>query len=154
MSEDPVVLRHHDAVGQAKLFAAFSIVLFAIPLLAFVFNAPPKWWLLALVPAALLTSYFAMRLLTMKVVLDGRGLNEPAPFRPTVVTPWDDCVRVRRTEDKGAMGLVFLGIAVEHQGGWKHQIVALNMNTRDPSAERTVEDWLKAIRDAKRRYTR
>ena len=153
MSDDPVVLRHSDTVGQARLYGAFSVVLFAIPLLAFIFDAPPKWWLLPLVLLSIVSGYFAMRLLTMRVVLDENGLNEPAPFRPTVVTPWDDLVRVRRTEDNRAMKLSFLGIAVEHKGGWKHQIIALNISTRDPSAETIVDGWLQAIREAKRRHS-
>jgi hypothetical protein len=134
------------------VFGAFSAVLFGVPAISFILDAAPKWWLLALLPLALLTGYSALRLATLKVVLDERGILEPAPMRPTVVTPWDDAVRVRRTEEKGRIGLIFLGISVEHKGGWKHQLVALNINTRDPRADATVDEWLTLIRDAKRRY--
>ena len=154
MGGDLIVLRHRDAIGQARIFGAFTGLLVAIPLAAFVFDAAPKWWLLALALPAAVTGYSTLRLLTLRVLLDENGVNEPAPFRPTVVTPWDDLVRVRRTEEKGAIGLTFLGIAVEHRGGWKHQITALTINTRDPSAEQTIDEWIAAIRDAQRHYTR
>jgi len=44
-------------------------------------------------------------------------------------------------------------VVVEHQGGWKHELVALNLNTRDPRAESTIEEWLKTIREAKRDFS-
>ncbi|MBN2177718.1 MAG: hypothetical protein JW722_08730 [Demequinaceae bacterium] len=153
MDETPIVLRHRDALNQAMLFGAFALLLLAVPAIAFAVDAPPKWWLLALLPFGLLTGYATLRLITLRVVLDEDGVNEPAPFRPTVVTPWDDVVRVRRTEDKGAIGLSFLGVMIEHKGGWKHQVAALNMNTRDPQADKTIEEWLTTIREAKRRFT-
>lgn len=153
MAEDSIVLRHRDAGGQTMMFGAFSAFLLGIPTLAFVFDAAPKWWLLALLPLALLTGYSTLRLATLRVVLDERGILEPAPMRPTVVTPWGDVVRVRRTEEKGSIGLTFLGVIVEHRGGWKHQLVALNLNTRDPRAEATIDEWLMVIRDAKRRFS-
>jgi hypothetical protein len=103
-----------------------------------------------LLPFALVAGYAAFRLVTLRVVLDERGVCEPGPFRPTVITPWDDVVRVRRTQEKGAVRLSFLGIAIEHKGGWKHQVLALTINTRDPRAEQTVDAWISAIRDAKR----
>ncbi len=152
MSEAPVVLRHRDSLRQSAMFGAFAAVLWLIPALAFIFDHKAKWGLIALVPFGLLTGYFAFRLLTARVVLDARGLNEPAPFRPTVVTPWSDLVRVRRTEDVRGGRLTFLGVGVEHQGGWKHQVVALNINNRDPRGEKTIEEWLVAIREAKRRF--
>lgn len=154
MDEGPIVLRHRDAISQAKIFGSFSVILSAIPVLAFAFDSPLKWWLLALAPLALLAGYSTLRLLTLRVVLDENGLNEPAPFRPTVVTPWDDLLRVRRSEQKGTAGMSFLGVMVEHQGGWKHRVIALTINTRDPSADKTIDEWLKAIREAKQRHSR
>jgi hypothetical protein len=153
MNEDPIVLRHSDARSQAMMFGAFAALLVGIPTVAFIFDAPPKWWLLALLPLALLAGYSALRLATLKVLLDDRGICEPAPMRPTVVTPWDDVVRVRRTEERGSIGLTFLGVMIEHQGGWKHQVVALNINTRDPRADTTIDEWITLIREGKRRYS-
>ncbi|MCJ7827114.1 MAG: hypothetical protein MUP36_02600 [Demequinaceae bacterium] len=153
MAETPIVLRHRDALNQAMLFGAFVLLLLAIPTIAFIIDASPKWWLLVLLPLALLAGYAALRLVTLRVVLDENGVGEPAPVWPMVLTPWDDVVRVRRSEEKGAIGLSFLGVMIEHKGGWKHQVAALNMNTRDPLADKTIDEWLAAIREAKRRYT-
>lgn len=136
------------------MFGSFAAVLFAFPGIALVTASPMRWWLLLLVPFGLLVAYSAVRLLTLRVVLDETGLLEPAPFRPTVRTPWEDLVRVRRTEDPRALGLTFLGVGIEHKGGWKHQVLALNINNRDPLAEATIDDWMEQIREAKRRFLR
>ncbi len=135
------------------MFWTFSGVLLAFPALAFVSGTSARWYLLALVLPALFAGYFAFRLVTLRVVLDDRGVCEPNPLRPTIITPWDDVVRVRRTEEKGTARLTFLGVGIEHKGGWKHQVLALSINTRDPRAAETIEGWLTAIREAKREHS-
>lgn len=153
MPDVPVVLRHRDSRSQAWMFGAFAAVLLAIPGAAFVTSSSARWWLLVLVAIAIFPAYACVRLATLRVVLDEHGVNEPAPFRPTIVTPWADVVRVRRTEDPGAMRLTFLGVSIEHKGGWRHQVMALNMNDRDPTAGPTIAAWIEEIREAKKRYT-
>lgn len=150
----PRVLQHRDAVRQAAMFAAFAVILTVLPVASFVSGFAGRWWMAALLVPAALTGYSAVRLATLKVVLDAQGLQERQPWgRPTVVTPWDDVVRVRRTEDDGALRLRFLGVAIEHTGGWRHQVLALNISTRDPLADQTVTEWITAIRDAKRHFS-
>ena len=153
MGGDAVVLRHRDTRNQSIMFGSFGLLLLAIPVTAFLTDAPPKWWLLLLLPLGLLAAYSSLRLATLRVILDDTGVREPAPLRPTVVTPWDDVVRVRRTEEKGAIGLSFFGVSIEHKGGWKHQLIALNITTRDPRAETTVDEWILAIREGKRSHS-
>lgn len=132
------------------MYGSFAVVCALFPTLAFVAGSGARWWLAVLFPIAALLAYSALRLATLRVILAPDGIREPAPLRPTVLTPWEDVVRVRRTERPGAMGLSFLGVSVEHQGGWKHQIIALNITTRDPLAEKTIDEWLAAIRSARR----
>lgn len=135
------------------MFGSFAALLLLIPAGAFLTGSSARWWLLVLAPFALLAGYSALRLMTLRVVLDETGVREPAPFRPTIVTPWKDVIRVRRTEESGAMKLTFLGVSIEHKGGWRHQVIALNINNRDPSAEATVSEWITAIREAKKRFS-
>ena len=137
------------------MYGAFAVFLLGLPALTFATAWHGRWWLLVLVPFGLLLAYAALRLLSLKVVLDERGVNEIQPlFRPTIVTAWDDIVRVRRTESDGAVGLRFLGVSIEHRsdGGFKHQVLALNIPARDPLADATVAGWVKQIRDAQKRF--
>jgi hypothetical protein len=153
MDAVPVTLRHPDARKQGSMFGAFAVALLVGAVAAVVFGATARWVLLAVLgPLGLLTGYFAFRLATARVILDERGLCEPAPFRPTVVTPWKDVVRVRRAEDIRGSRLTFAGVAIEHKGGWKHQVLALTISTRDARSTDVVDGWIRAIREAKATY--
>ena len=148
-----VVLRHKDANRQALMFGSFAVLILAIPTFNFVTASPARWALLVLVPLGLLVAYFALRLATLRVVLNESGVLEPAPLRPTVLTPWHDVVRVYRMDPPAGARFGFLGVAIEHRDKLHHQVIALNINTRDPLADKMINDWIREIREAKKRYT-
>lgn len=147
------VLRHRDATKQARMYGLFAVGLFAVPVAAFVFDWAGKFWLLALLALALVATVSAVRLATIQVVLDARGVHEPAPLSKGIFTPWDDVKRVRRLERPGAAKLRFAVIEIEHRDGFTHTLDALSISTREPQALATVDGWVATIREHKARFT-
>lgn len=147
---EPVTLRHKDAPRQSRLYGAFALLVTALIVVAFVLSLPGKWWTLVLLPAVAFLTYSSVRLATLAVRLDSRGLWEPNPFRLTYVTPWSDVARVRKTSKDGAMKTRFLGVQITHSDGAKHEVAALTMQARAAYAEPTVDEWIDAIREAKK----
>ena len=140
-----VVLRHRDASSQARMYGAFAAALAAIPALAIPMQWPGRWWMLALLIPAGIAGAAAWRLATLRAVLDSRGIHEPTPTSRGIFTPWSDVKRVSRVTEPGAAGLRFMTIQVAHRDGFKHRIGALNMSTRDPAAQKTVDGWVETI---------
>lgn len=145
----PIILRHKDATSQAKMYAGFAAVLWLIPVAMIAAGAPsPLWYLLIHIPALLVT-YWAVRLATLRVRLDERGIWEPNPFALTMHTPWSDVLRIRQGREDGAMGLRFLTVDVVHLDGTYHQVVALNLQAGASYAQPTIKEWVQTFRDAK-----
>lgn len=150
MPDAPVVLRHKDASRQALLYGTFAAIAAAAIVGTFAVGAPAKWWSLLMLPIALIAGYSAVRLATLQVRLDERGVWEPDPFRLTYVTPWAD---VRKAERSTSLGrIAFVGVSIVHADGEKHEIEALKVQSGAAYAEPMVEEWIAAIHAAKDRY--
>lgn len=147
---DPVVLRHKDATRQAVLYSVFGAGVVGLMAVAFVADMNGKWFMLILLPAALFLGYSALRLATLRVRLDERGVWEPNPFALTYVTPWSDVKRVRKRSQDGAMRVRFIGVEIVHVDGDVHEVVALKMQAGAAYAEPTIEQWIWEIVEAKR----
>lgn len=147
---EPVVLRHKDATRQAWLYGVFAVGVATLMAVAFVADTTGKWFILILLPVALFLGYSALRLATLRVRLDDRGVWEPDPFALTSVTPWNDVKRVRKTAQEGAMSVRFIGVEIVHADGEAHELVALKMQAGAAYAEPTIEKWIAAIVEAKR----
>src|SRR5690606_22422150 len=80
-SMEPVTLRHKDATRQAWLYGAFAALVVTLVVFAFVLPLPGKWLMLFLLPVGAFLTYSAVRLATLQVRLDQRGVWEPNPFR-------------------------------------------------------------------------
>jgi hypothetical protein len=145
-----VVLRHKDASRQAVLYGIFALVLPALVAGIIWLELPGRYWSLVFIPIALFLAYSAVRLATLQVRLDAQGIWEPNPFRLTYVTPWSDVKRVDKALGPGRVK--FLTLRITHRDGDTHDVVALNMQAKAAYAEPTVEGWVQAIREAKKRW--
>lgn len=145
-----VTLRHRDASRQALMYGIFAATLLGVIALVIALELPGRWWSLALLPLAVFGVYSATRLATLKVRLDPQGLWEPNPFRLTYVTPWSDLKRVDTAEKPGRVP--FLTVRVTHADGDTHDVVALNVQAGAAYAEPALDGWVRAIRDAKKRW--
>ena len=147
---EAIVLRHKDATRQAVLYGVFALVLPAVVAGIVWLELPGRYWSLVFVPIALFLAYSAVRLATLQVRLDERGVWEPNPFRLTYVTPWSDVKRVDKALKPGRVQ--FLTVRLTHGDGETHDVVALNMQARAAYAEPTVGGWVRSIREAKKRW--
>jgi len=149
------VLRHPDAFRQSLRYAILALTAWALGLGAVMASLPGRQWIaLVLFPIALFLTYSAVRLGTLSVTLDQRGIVESAPLRKPQHIGWDDVARVRRHERKGAAGITFIEVQIDHREGWKHVIEALTTNSRDVEAEKLIDQWVHDIRDAKTAHAR
>lgn len=142
-SGQPVILRHKDASRQSALYGTFAGIALVPIIITFAADAPAKWWSLLLVPVVAIAGYSALRLATLKVRLDERGVWEPDPFRLTYVTPWSDVKRAERCVTTGR--IAFVGVRIVHQDGEKHEVEALKVQVGAAYSEGMVEEWVNAI---------
>ncbi|WP_084106038.1 hypothetical protein [Demequina sp. NBRC 110056] len=147
----PVVLRHKDATRQAVLYGAFSALVVVVILGVMWLGAPGRWWTLVLAPVALFGAYSAVRLATLKVRLDERGIWEPNPFRLTYLTPWSDVRRMDPTTIDGRVR--FATVRITHADGSSHDVAALHVQSGAAYAKPAVDGWVRAMRDAKARWS-
>ena len=147
---DAVVLRHKDANRQALLYGIFAVVLPVIVAGIIWLELPGRYWSLVFLPIALFLTYSAVRLATLKVRLDAQGVWEPNPFRLTHVTPWSDLKRVDKALTDGRVR--FVQVRITHADGEAHDVVALSTQAKAAYAAPTVESWVQAIREAKKRW--
>lgn len=147
----PLFLRHPNASRQAFIYCSFAGALLGGAIYGFI--AISGWYRLmaiVLLLGGLLFGYAGVRIATLKVRIDERGVWEPDPFRLTYLTPWEDVRRAERVST-GAR-IPFVGVRIVHADRVKHDIEALKMQAGAAGAETTVEAWIDAINEARVRF--